>query len=251
MADFSLREPVVRTREVAEELVFLNRNSNRFRTESQQLRAQLNEEQSLVFDTIYSAITQHALYAHMPHTMFFVEGRPGCFLIKALAASLRAQSLIVLIAGTSALSAVAYERGRTAHYLFGIPVTDDNTDVHSSVPPHSPHADLIREACTIIWDELPMANKASWECAHQLCCRIMQHFDVPFGGKIIIGSGDFGQVAPVVPGCGEIASLTASVKTSPLWTHMFSFSLHTPICTITTLTSLGRIPQLLGTCFHC
>ncbi|KAF9232084.1 hypothetical protein BU15DRAFT_32498, partial [Melanogaster broomeanus] len=60
---------------------------------------------------------------HHEHRMFFIEGRPGrgkTFLIKAFSSMLRAQHHIVLIVGSSALSAVAYPRGHTAHYLFGI-----------------------------------------------------------------------------------------------------------------------------------
>lgn len=73
---------------------------------------------------------------------------------------LRAQEEIVLIVGSNALCATAYDRGRTAHHMFGIPVTDDNVNLHSSIHPHSPRADLIRNAAAIIWDGLPAMNKA-------------------------------------------------------------------------------------------
>ncbi|KAF8136546.1 hypothetical protein EV363DRAFT_1158355, partial [Boletus edulis] len=44
------------------------------------------------------------------------------------------------------------------------------------------------EAMVIIWDELPMANKAAWDCVDLLCHHVMQHFNLPFGGKLLIGS---------------------------------------------------------------
>ncbi|KAF8440208.1 hypothetical protein L210DRAFT_835351, partial [Boletus edulis BED1] len=64
------------------------------------------------------------------------------------------------------------------------------------------------QASAIFWDKLPIANKAGWECAHILCCHVM------LGGKVMVGSGDFRQVTPIVPGSGKMATLAASMKTS-------------------------------------
>ncbi|KAG2155144.1 uncharacterized protein EDB93DRAFT_1070091, partial [Suillus bovinus] len=59
---------------------------------------------------IYHAILDHE------STLFFFEGHLGrgkTFLVKALSSALRAQENIVLIVGSSALCATAYDRGRT------------------------------------------------------------------------------------------------------------------------------------------
>ena len=45
---------------------------------------------------------------------------------------LRGEGKIVLIVGTSALAASLYERGRTAHSLFKIPVTEVHLLYHST-----------------------------------------------------------------------------------------------------------------------
>ena len=188
------------------------------------------DEQRQIFDFIWNDIAEEENAMHQ----FFIEGRPGrgkTFLIQTLLLRYRAEDHIILIVGTSALSAIAYPRGRTAHYMFGIPVTDDNVDLHSKIGPFSSRADLIRAATAIIWDELPMANKAAWECVHHLCCMVRRNHH-PFGGIPFIGIGDFRQVAPVVKGCGETATLAASVKSSPLWQHLRVFTLTTPIRTI-------------------
>ncbi|KAG1865491.1 DNA helicase Pif1 like protein [Suillus subalutaceus] len=93
--------------------------------------------------------------------------------------------------------------------MFRIFITEDSTDLHSTIHPFSARADLICNATAIIWDELPMANKAAWECVDNLCHRIMNVYDKPFGGVPMIGLGDFHQVAPVMSGAGELASLAA------------------------------------------
>lgn len=160
---------------------------------------QLNAEQRHVFDQIYLAIQNHE------STPFFVEGRPGrgkTFLVKALSSGLRVQGKIILIVGSSALCATAYDRGCTAHHMFGIPVTDDAINLHSKIQPFSPRADLIREAEAVIWDELPMMNKAAWESVNDLCRLICNRAHTAFGGKTFITLGDFRQVAAVVSGAG-------------------------------------------------
>jgi ATP-dependent DNA helicase PIF1 len=79
-----------------------------------------------------------------------------------------------------------------------------------------------------MWDELPMANVAIFEALDILLRRITGN-QAPFGGKIIIGIGDFRQVAPVVKGGGPSAAYLASILSSPLW-HLFSITqLNQPI----------------------
>jgi hypothetical protein len=219
---FGLPSPAVHSQEVADEVLFLRCNRDTHRADSERMYDMLNEEQQNVFTLLWDSIQQCR-----PMTAF-VEGRPGrgkTFLLNALCTALRAHQHIVLIIGTSALSAISFERGRTAHYMFGIPVTDNHVNICSNVHLFSPRGDLIRKVSAIIWDELPMANKADIECVHELCCIITRHFDLPFGGKTFIGTGDFRQVAPVVYGAGEFATLAASVKSSHLWATFQIFTL--------------------------
>ncbi|KAF9236591.1 hypothetical protein BU15DRAFT_76799 [Melanogaster broomeanus] len=89
-------------------------------------------------------------------------------------------------------------RGQTAHHLFGIPIAEDSVSVHSSISIFSLHADLIRHAGLLIWDELLMMNKAGWEAADQLRHSISRRPHPLFQSKPIVGLGDFRQLAPVV-----------------------------------------------------
>ena len=60
-------------------------------------------------------------------TCFFIEGKAGrgkSYTANVLVNRLRSEGHIVLVVGSTALSVTHYERGRTAHSAFGIPVTE-------------------------------------------------------------------------------------------------------------------------------
>ena len=74
------------------------------------------------------------------HASFFIKGRPGrgkTFTVRALASTLRSMDCIVLIVSSSAFCAKAYQCGRTAHHMFGIPVTNNKVGLHSHISPFS------------------------------------------------------------------------------------------------------------------
>lgn len=53
--------------------------------------------------------------------------------------------------------------------------------------------------------------------------------DLPFGGKLILGIGDFRQVGPVIPGAGATETYNASIKSSSLWPLFHVLPLTTPL----------------------
>jgi hypothetical protein len=79
-----------------------------------------------------------------------------------------------------------------------------------------------------VLEELPMSNIAVFETIDQtlqMCTGIQK----PFGGKMILGVGDFHQIAPVIPGAGPSETLAASIKSSPLWQKFSTLTLTTPM----------------------
>ena len=109
-----------------------------------------------------------------------------------------------------------------------IPVIDKNELLQSPIEAKHTRGELIRQAAIIIWDEAPMANKAVFNCVHEVCCKCMES-RLPFGGKIIILLGDFRQTCPVVRGGSKSQVIDASIKSSPLWKTFDTFTLSTPI----------------------
>jgi hypothetical protein len=167
-----------------------------------------------------------------PCSLYFVTGKAGhgkSFVMETLVYAARANGGIAIVMGTTTLSVSGIDRGQTTHYMCHLPVTDDNTNIVSSIPTNSARADLLRAAKFIMWDELPMANIAVFEAVDALLRDVMA-VDALFGGKILIGIGDFQQVAPIVKGGGPTATFLASILSSALWHHFMVNVLTEPIC---------------------
>jgi hypothetical protein len=98
--------------------------------------------------------------------------------------------------------------------------------VHSLLTSTSAQSQLFNAADLIVLQELPMSNLAVFETINevpQLCTGCNK----PFGGKTILGIGDFCQVAPVIPGAGPSETLEASIKSSLLGSKFSVLSLFT------------------------
>ncbi|CAG8542793.1 5407_t:CDS:2 [Cetraspora pellucida] len=126
------------------------------------------------------------------------------------------------------LAALNYNRGRTAHSLFRIPVENNGDGFKCQIKLNSERAKLIQESLVVTWDELPMVQKGIVEAVdaflHELC-----NSDMPFGGKIFIGIGNFCQVAPVVPRAGRMAIVLESIKSFLIWDSFEVCDLQQPI----------------------
>lgn len=132
LTDFGLPEPydIQRWSAVqAEQAIFEGRRGE-LQLDAERKAGMMNAGQAYACD----AILDHILpgFARQP---IFLDGKPGrgkTFVVDAISDLLRSQSKIVLTCASSALAASNYERGRTAHSLFGIPVHD----VSSPIPCH-------------------------------------------------------------------------------------------------------------------
>ena len=88
--------------------------------------------------------------------------------------------------------------GTTAHYLFGLPYKL-TTSAQSSIHMESHRAAVLKSAHVLIMDEVSMLNKEHLRVIDTLL-RVICNNVRPFGGKIILFGGDFGQLQPVVTG---------------------------------------------------
>jgi len=124
LAAFNLPDPGNITTDVeAEYLQFSGRRDELLQL-SQRMISSMNPEQRKAYETVL-----HAIQDNNPSgsTAFYIDGMAGrgkSYVAATLINSLRAMGKVPVICGSTALSVTSYERGRTAHSTFGIPVTD-------------------------------------------------------------------------------------------------------------------------------
>ncbi|XP_026291186.2 ATP-dependent DNA helicase PIF1-like, partial [Frankliniella occidentalis] len=81
----------------------------------------------------------------------------------------------------------------------------------------SQRADMVRHASLIWLDEAPMLHRYFVEIIDRSLRDLMKVAE-PFGGKVVVLSGDFRQLAPVVPYATTLAEIAAaSLRSSPIF----------------------------------
>jgi ATP-dependent DNA helicase PIF1 len=169
-----------------------------------------------------------------------IDGRAGrgkTYLLYPVIGALRKLDEIVLLSASSAFAAKNYPGGRTAHYLYGIPVDEYNPFLKSLVRPKSDRAKLLLAAKCHIVDEIGALHFKAFDCADRLMRELTQQSNKVWGGRMLITVGDFrqvsktalsvpklpqliprnGQVAPVVRFGGRTAICKASLRTQDVF----------------------------------
>ncbi|CAG8816580.1 7920_t:CDS:2 [Gigaspora margarita] len=210
MRDFGLPEPHLWTQEVTAELQRYS-NHKKYEQLAKKFYSIMTSEQAIFYEKVIKLVLGKEKKDTKIINKFpiFLDGKAGqgkTFLINAICYKIRAAKKIILICGTTALSALLYEGGRTAHSLFRIPVEENNSNIQSTIKLNSNRANLLQAAELIVWDEIPMINKA-----------------------VLESIGDFRQVAPVVKGASKSSTINTSIKTLHLWKNFNIFTLNQPI----------------------
>ncbi len=130
----------------------------------------------------------------------FITGEPGSgktLLIRALEIELRRQRKSVAFLAPTGLAALALG-GSTFHRFFKFPTKPLSKDVGFAMGKSFKMRDLIAATDVFVIDEMSMVRSDLFT-AMDMCLRsAMNKPDVPFGGKQVIGVGDFYQLPPVV-----------------------------------------------------
>jgi len=226
--DFALPRISIHSAEIHHEFSYFAPQAHTLHATAQANLSRMTPNQLSIYNKLYHAAFSSSPQRRKLHFLTGKAGRGKSSIIDTLVAMARSEGAIPIVMGTSALSVSNIDHGQTAHYMCRLPVTNDNTGIVSSIPTNSDRADLLRAAAFIMWDELPMANVAVFEAVDILLQHIMD-VDEAFGGKVVIGIGDFRQVAPVVKGGGPTATYLASILSSPLWKSFSISELSEPI----------------------
>ena len=159
-------------------------------------------------------------------SIFAVEANGGTgktYCISTIAAILRSKGNIVLLMAITASAATFFDRGRTAHYKLKIPIKVNETTT-CNIKAKSATAKIIERAKLIVIDEYTMGNKHLYETIDR-SLRDLLNVDLPYGGKIVLHSGDWKQNLPVVRGGSRADIVEATLKSSYLWDFMKLFKL--------------------------
>jgi len=173
---------------------------------------QLNKDQRDIFDKVKEALRTGV------QELMFVSGDGGTgkfypllglnlisitlgktFLYNTLIAWLKAEGKKVISCASTGVASILLYEGMTAHSAFKVPL---DVDPHSraDIPAESDLGKLIRETEVIIIDEISMLHRDTFafidKQVRALSPRSKRH--LAFGGKTVLCSGDFKQLAPVV-----------------------------------------------------
>jgi hypothetical protein len=161
--------------------------------------------------------------------LFFLDGKPGrgkTFLINTMVARQRLHGKVVSVSSPSAKGAIQYAGGLTCHKTFGCPIFEE-TPMLALVPIFGKghrNARFLREATLLIIDEIAMLHSAIFSMIDTLLRDIMETHQ-PFGGKVVVCCGDFGQLSPVQRLPGRRAALAVSVHSHPLFPEFLPLKL--------------------------
>ncbi|OWZ18702.1 Helitron helicase [Phytophthora megakarya] len=171
----------------------------------------MNENQKEVFDQANEAL-DHPVDGHK---LFFVDG-PGGTGKSFLLEQILAHKKVAIAVASSGIAATLLRGGHTAHSTFQIPLKLSEFST-CSLSWQSQKGELIRNASLIIWDEAPMMHRACLEAVDRSFRDIIKNDLEPFGGKVMVFSGDHRQILPVLKDATRAETWEACFKSSPLW----------------------------------
>lgn len=181
----------------------------------------MNKEQL----SLYKAILEAVSYAEEDSRskLFFLDAPAGygkTFVETALINKIRSMDKNVLAVASSGIASLLLPHGTTAHSQFKIPI---KIFEHSTcnIPIQSDLAKLLREVDFICWDEAPMHNKFGYEAVQRTLQDLTGKGE--FGKKVVLFSGDFRQILPVIPKGSRSAIVSSSLNRCSFWNRVQKF----------------------------
>jgi hypothetical protein len=180
----------------------------------------LYSDQKHIYDLIVNELNEVG-----PKKQYFINGSAGSgktYLYKALIARIRHENGTVLALASTGIAATPLDNGTTAHSKLKMSLlpTEDSTCMGLSQSDEN----SIINSDLILWDECTAIHKLSFHEVDRTFRLIMKN-DFPFGGKLIIWSGDWKQTLPVVRFTSTPSILLSTILTSPLWKSVIKLKL--------------------------
>jgi hypothetical protein len=144
-------------------------------------------------------------------------GRGKTFVLNTVIAAARLMGVLCVPACFTGLAANDYAGGSTCHRAFKLPVRKEEADnrqnltVHSTMPPYGEDADYLSNVGLIVIDEAPMAGSPIFDAVRELLTAVKKPRDC---NHLLVLSGDFQQIAPVVTYADRNTQLLAWLTSS-------------------------------------
>ena len=212
LSDYGLPEPTEVQTELQQERMKHSREGQLQLLEELQRRQPNNEQQERIFELVTEAI------AAGETLLVFLNGVGGSgktTLVKKLMAFTRSLGKIALGCASTGLAATNFDDFFTAHALFKYPVNDDKDlddddyFANCQLKSHPQRKELLDAASFLAWDEFPSNDKH----IVQAVFRALDNLN----GKVVVASGDFRQIAPIVHRGTIHDTYAACIKSSFLW----------------------------------
>jgi hypothetical protein len=196
--------------------------------------SKFNNEQRQIYNTILNHIEKK------DQNLFFIHGSGGCgktFLYNTLLAKIRSENNIAIAMASTGIASLLLDGGNTAHSWLKIPLQcDNNSFCEINLDPknkNKKNAELIKiiqEAKLFVWDEAPCMSRFVYETVDRSFKDIMKEINpklehIPFGGKLMLFSGDFKQLLPVIPHANRATIISQCLNRSKLWKSMTKLKL--------------------------
>ena len=178
----------------------------------------LNSDQKCVFERIKHLVENRS----SDGKLIFLDAPGGTgktFTLNVLISWMRMEGHEVATSATSGIAATLLYNGRTAHNRFKLPF-HPHKESFCSVKKQSDDAKFLRSMGLAIIDEGPMLNKLCYEALHRTLVDLAPESDKKkkFGGKLILVSGDFRQLLPVIEKANRSKIVGHTLKhSSVLW----------------------------------
>jgi hypothetical protein len=175
-----------------------------------------NESQAVVYSTIRdAALDENPI---LGPRIYFVDGPGGTgktFVFNALLDRVRVDGEVAIAVASSGTAALLLKGGRTAHFMFKIPL-EVHTSTMCKMTPRSEVAAFIKRAKLIVWDECSMVSKNLIEAVNRSFQDIMGNV-APFGGCLMVFGGDFRQVLPIIRGASRQMIVSQCLNRASFW----------------------------------
>ncbi|KAK0401796.1 hypothetical protein QR680_015976 [Steinernema hermaphroditum] len=187
---------------------------------AQEKIARLNTGQRQILDEVSAAID---LGQYAANRLFFVTGAGGTgktCLFNTMIAKVKSDGGFYVATATTGIASLLLTGGKTAHRAFRIRNDIDENSV-PTIEYESPFAVAIRESSFILMDEVSMLHVNVFNYINKVVLSVVpsEYRNMPFGGKVVLMSGDFKQLAPVAKGEGMDGQIMASIRHSELFVY--------------------------------